>query len=144
MVNLREDWMVKQLQALQEEFQLSDFLVFRSSDKGFHAVCFDKLTSLEINDIITRTSCDDAFKANWRYDYVPRVLRTSQKGRTPAPKYIYTLESKANRREKSLAHIHYYEKLFGIAVKNQVRNDGAKHYGVYIIQYPTKINIGGG
>jgi hypothetical protein len=141
MMRLKEEWMTKQLRAIQEEFKLSDFLVFKSSDKGFHAICFDKCSSKEVNDIITRTSCDSAFKHNWTYDWVPRVLRTGPKGGTPAPVFLYTLESKYNRRKKSLAHIKYYENMFGIEINNKTNNDGDKRYGVYPIRYHTKKNV---
>lgn len=132
------DMLEKQLKSLQEMHRLSDLYLFKTSKDSFHVVCFDMITTCEINDILRMSSCDDSFKYNWRYDYVPRVLRMTQKAHKNAPKLFKTLKSDYNERTKSLGHIQAYESLLGCNIPNKFN---AVKTGIWGIQYATKHNI---
>lgn len=132
------DMLTAQLKSLQEAHHLSDLHLFKTSKDSYHVVCFDMLTSCEINDILRMSSCDDSFKYNWRYDYVPRVLRMTQKAHKDAPKLVKVLKSEYNERTKSLGHIHAYESLLDCTIPNKFN---AVKTGIWGIQYSTKHNI---
>ena len=138
MIKMSYDMLMAQLRSIQEMYQLSDFYIFESSKDSYHIVCFDMLTTCEINDILKMTSCDDAFKNNWRFDYVPRVLRITQKGNKAPPKYVETLKTKDNHRNKSSGHITAYESMIGFDVTNKIK---MVKTGIWGIQYTTKHNI---
>lgn len=137
-VKMSYDMLMAQLRTIQNMYQLSDFVILESSKDSYHIVCFDMLTTCEINDILKMTSCDDAFKNNWRFDYVPRVLRVTQKGNKSPPKYIETITTNTNYRKKSLGHITAYESMLDVPVKNKIK---AVKTGIWGIQYTTKHNI---
>ncbi|NOR85907.1 hypothetical protein GQ473_07385 [archaeon] len=138
MIKMSYDMLMAQLKSIQEMYQLSDFYIFESSKDSYHVICFDMLTTCEINDILKMTSCDDAFKNNWRFDYVPRVLRITKKGNKAPPKYIETMNSKNNHHKKSLGHITAYESLLNFEVTNK---SNVVRTGIWGIQYTTKHNI---
>ena len=138
MIKMSYDMLMAQLRSIQEMYQLSDFYIFESSKDSYHIVCFDMLTTCEINDILKMTSCDDAFKNNWRFDYVPRVLRITQKGNKAPPKYIETMESKNNHHKKSSGHIIAYESMLDVPLTNK---QNSVNTGLWGIQYTTKHNI---
>jgi len=56
------EWLEGELNSLQDEFNLGDFHVFKSSDTNHHAVCFDKVTRETYQRILSRSSCDPYYK----------------------------------------------------------------------------------
>lgn len=136
----KKEWLFRQLRSLQEMYRIGNFYVFQTDETSFHAVCFDKFKTIEINQIVASTSCDDAFLQNWRYDYTPRVLRLTEKGTKGKPKLIKTIASRhSSERDKSYAHIRFYENLipeFNPRIDDVEYADRTN--GMWAIQYDTK------
>jgi hypothetical protein len=139
------------LKGIQKEFRLSNLYILRSSKNeegdSYHIYCCDKFTSKEINNIVERTSSDEMFKNVAFYDYVPKVLRISKKGSKDVPKYITTLKSDYNKREKSFAHLSFLKMYFGINEKDMDFTNSDEHKLkdkdniLQIVRYPTSHNL---
>lgn len=138
---MKESYVVEQLKVLQEQFDLGDLLLFKSSEQSFQAVGFAKLTLHEFQEVLMRSSCDFAYINFPKYlpfakDY---VLRQFKKGKTPRPKYLYTLEKETNKNQ-SYAHWKYFNLLYPDAKINKLTNsDGLTK--IKIVDYPTGTNI---
>ena len=66
------------------------------------------------------------------------MLRITQKGNKAPPKYVETLKTKDNHRNKSSGHITAYESMIGFDVTNKIK---MVKTGIWGIQYTTKHNI---
>lgn len=109
---MKEEYIEGELKHLQEIYDLGDIHLFKSSEKGFHAVSFVKLTAKEYIEILNNSSCDQAFRNLPRFTtYRNWVLRVSEKGRTDKPSYLKTFQS-ATKRQQSSAHHKFYSLLY--------------------------------
>lgn len=135
----RWDWLIDELKFLQNKYKLSDFYIFESSAGSYHAVCFDKLPNYELHLILRETNVDESFYNAVHFDYGSRVLRLFPKGKKAPPRFVKCLESRYNRREKSLDHIETFELNYGIRVKNRVK--GVSLGQVYLIKYYTEHSV---
>jgi len=109
---MKMDYIEGELEHLQLMYDLGDIHVFQSSQKGFHAVSFAKLTAKEYVEILNNSSCDSAFKNLPRFSsYRNWVLRWDTKGKTPRPVYLKTINAKT-KREQSSAHHKFYSVMF--------------------------------
>jgi len=146
-VKLNDQYLRAELQHIQQKFRLSNIYILESSKDSYHAYCCDKLSSFEVNKIIKETSCDDAFRNNWRYDFACRVLRISEKGSKPKPKYVCCIKSNHNQRQKSYPHLIFIKNYFQIPETDMdfTNNDGElignKDNAIETIQYPTSHNV---
>lgn len=104
---LYEDMLLPELDYLQRKYGLSDFYIFKSSQKtnGFHAICTDKLNVREWQTILQESSCDEAYKNPRIKDFHRSVLRILPKGKSQAPTFIHKLKSPFQTRTKSQAHL---------------------------------------
>tara|TARA_Y100000310_G_scaffold215935_1_gene216890 strand:+ start:2558 stop:3193 length:636 start_codon:yes stop_codon:yes gene_type:complete len=136
----KEEYIKGELELLQELFQLGDIHLFKSSEKGFHAVSFVKLCALDYQEILHNSSCDQAFKNTPRFvSYRNWVLRNFSKGKKPRPKYLYTIYSDTDR-QQSYAHWKYFSLLYPELKKNKLTNsDGLEK--LRIVDYPTGMNV---
>jgi len=119
--NIVDERLVEELRFLQEEFELGNFYVFETRNKGRHSVCIDALRFKDVLEIVRFTSCDLMFKKAPRInEYRCWVLRYAKKGKRDAPKYLYTVESPHEGRNlQSLGHATY---LLNFGVKIKVKN----------------------
>ena len=110
---LNIDWVVPELQRLQEDFALSDFYIFKSSESSYHAVCFDKLLLDDYVTILQNSSVDRNYlKVPLMYGQKIWTLRISDKDDVKI-KYLFRVLSKSKHmRSKSKAHIEFLEGLF--------------------------------
>lgn len=142
--NFRYEWLKDELKHLKEKYKLSNFYILRSSKSEtghfkHHAVCFDKVTAREYNEIVMESNADMLFKKNNFFDLEnSRVLRFSAKSKSQIqmPYYHSRIRSKHCKRKKSLAHIGFYNRMFGIKNINRKNHDGKT--GIGIIQYTTQ------
>jgi len=115
--NIVDEILMEELRYLQEEFELGNFYVLETRDKGRHAICIDALRPRDQKEIVDFSSCDLMFKKapsiNERRCW---VLRYAKKGNRDEPKYLYTLVSPYEGiNPQSRGHAKYLLK-FGITV----------------------------
>ena len=124
---------------MQDIFDIGNIHIFRSSEKGFHAVAFSKFLPKEINEILLSSSCDEAFRNTPRFTSIRNyVLRNFEKGKTPKPEYLMILKGITSR-EKSYAHYKYFKVLYPQIEEELEHFDDSKTVGV--IRYATATNI---
>jgi len=128
-----------ELRALQDIFGLGDFIVL-STSCGKHAICLDKLLAGEAMDVVYASTCDDQFKKGIRWNkHRTWILRTTPKGNSPAPKYLYTVESSSkNEHQQSQAHAIYLNQVYGVNAK-LTKPDGLDE--IELVNYPTTHNV---
>jgi len=98
---------------VQQKHELSDFYIFRTT-KGYHAVCLDKVTWLELKYILEDSNCDSAFKFfPYTIGKKMHTLRLSKK-RGKDVLFCGVTKSHFNERDKSNAHFLMLRKLFNI------------------------------
>jgi hypothetical protein len=107
-----------ELQSLQEWFEIGNFYVFETRDKGRHCMCIDALRAKDAHEIVYASGCDAAFKkAVLINEHRCWVLRFDEKGNRPPPKYLYTVKSPYEGRNlQSLGHSIYLRK-FGLEIE---------------------------
>jgi len=92
--NIVDERLIEELRYLQEEFELGNFYIFETRNKGRHAVCIDALRFKDMKEVVDFSSCDLMFKkAPSINEYRCWLLRYAKKGKRDAPKYLYTVES---------------------------------------------------
>ena len=144
---LMYNYLIHELKRIQKKFKLSNIYIFESSKDSYHCYCCCKFTSYQLNQILKETSCDDSFIENWRFDYISKVLRITEKGNKPKPKYLGVLKSKYNQREKSFAHLQFLKFHYNIPEKDlNFKNDDRKKLKnkdkiLELIKYPTSHNV---
>jgi len=137
-IKMKEEYIKGELLHLQAIYDLGDVHVFRSSEKGFHAISFAKLTAKEYLEILQNSSCDLAFKNIPRYtSYRNWVLRQFSKGKTKKPKYLYTLKRKT-KRQHSLAHYKFIYLLYP-KINQSINSDSIEE--LTVIDYATGSNV---
>lgn len=106
--NYELEWLGQEIQSLSSAWGLNHFLVFQSSEKGYHLVCLQKLKSQEFMAILKDSDCDTAFRNVPRYSsYRSWVLRIGNKGDTPAPKYInFYLTNLTDKKDYKYSNAH--------------------------------------
>ena len=133
-----EQFLKSELEHLQMLYDLGNIYIFKSSEKGFHAVSFVKLKAHEFMEIMQNSTCDWAFKQIPRFTtFRSWILRSFEKGDTERPKYLYTLKRESSR-ELSEAHYRYFKKLYP-EIEEDKRLDGIKD--LFLIKYKTRTNI---
>jgi len=136
---MKEEYIRGELKLLQEVYDLGDIHLFQSSEKGFHAVSFAKVTAKEYVEMLHNASVDSAFKNTPRYvSYRNWVLRNFPKGKKPRPKYLYTIEAKTHR-QQSNAHRKYFSLLYPNKINKLTNSDGLEI--PRIVDYPTGMNV---
>ena len=139
--NFREEWLIDELNHLIRRYRLSHFYIFTSSQKSsrkkFHAVCFDKLSARQYNDLIMSSNADVLFRNNSFFDLQnARVLRFSVKtaSQINRPRFHKIILSPHHKRKKSYAHILFYKRMFGIEIDDK-NHDERKDIG--LLKYAT-------
>jgi hypothetical protein len=115
--NIEDGGLIEELRFLQEEFQIGNFYVLETRNKGRHAVCIDALRPRDQKEIVDFSSCDLMFKKAPRInEYRCWVLRFAKKGNRDEPKYLYTVESPYEGQNlQSRCHAKYLLK-FGVKI----------------------------
>jgi hypothetical protein len=92
--NITDDRLQEELLHIQDEKRIGNFYVLETRNEGRHAVCIDALPFKDAKAVVDYSSCDLMFKRGPRInEYRCWVLRFSEKGNRPAPKYLYTVKS---------------------------------------------------
>lgn len=127
--NIEDGRLKEELEFLQEEFEIGNFYVLETRDKGRHAVCTDALRFKDVREVVDFSNCDLMFKKAPRInEYRNWVLRYAKKGDRDAPKYLYTVESPHEGKNlQSLCHAKY---LLNFGVKIDLK----KPYGTEEIE----------
>lgn len=139
---LLEEMLIPELKYLQEKYKLSDLYIIKSSHKehSYHVIGLDKLNARTWADILDESSCDQSYKRTpLILDHSSWVLRITEKGDTQSPKYLMTLKSKYQDREKSKAHYLFLKYHYNIEMEEPPNLDDNTILGV--IKYPTLSNI---
>jgi len=149
-------WVIEEVYFLISKFKLGDFIILKSSENSYHAICIDVLTPRRENEIVNCSSCDDAFKNSSSFDFKAKVLRVSQKGMTNKPEFVDFVRSKFNRNNlKSAGHYQFFKLHYSIDDWNVERplflsrldellsGDKQILYSVSLINYPTRKNVKG-
>ena len=130
--NLDQDDVINDIRRLQYEFALSDFYVFNSGN-GFHAVCLDKVTLLELRNIMENSSIDPNYM---RVPFISGkrlwVLRLTNKDDKEVF-YSGTIKSSYGKNRQSQAHAILLNNLFDLGIK-LIYSDGEKH--LKLASYP--------
>lgn len=136
---MKKSYVKEELKILQEQFNLGDLLIFKSSENNYQAVGFGKLTLHEFQEVLMHSSCDYAFIKFPKYLPYAKyyVLRQFSKGNTPAPEFLYVLKAKTDR-EQSLAHWKYFKALYPKMDVKLTKSDNLEK--VMIVDYPTSTN----
>jgi len=119
--NIVDERLVEELRDLQTEFEIGNFHVFETRNKGRHALCLDALRFKDVKEIVDFSSCDTNFKRAPKINqYRCWVLRFAKKGNRDAPKYLYTVESPYEGKNlQSRGHAKY---LLNFGVKIDLKN----------------------
>ena len=120
------NWIIDEIEHIQKEYKLGDFYFFETN-KGYHTVCFDKVTLKEYINILNRTSVDpDYVKIPLKYGERLWTLRHSKKSEMK-PRFTFVLNSKTpESRIKSHPHIKFIEQLHNIQINYQAVDDQEK------------------
>jgi hypothetical protein len=115
--NIDDKRLIEELQFLQDEFQIGNFIVLETRNKGRHAICIDALRFKDVIEIIRFSSCDLMFKkAPMINEYRTWVLRYAKKGNRDPPKYLYTVKSHyEGQNYQSQGHAQYLQN-FGVKI----------------------------
>lgn len=136
---MKEEYIEGELRHLQMMYSLGNIHLFKSSEKGFHAVSFVKLPAKIYVEILNNSSCDQAFRNLPRFTtYRNWVLRISEKGKTDKPKFIKTLRGNTER-EQSSAHHKFYTLLYSEIKDTLINPDGSDD--LTWIEYATGGNV---
>lgn len=138
-----EEQLIPELQYFQEKYFLSDFYIFKSSQKpnAYHVICLDKMNANEFMALLIESGCDERYKTTALNDFKSWVLRISKKGTTEAPTYLRTIKSQHNNRIKSKAHAKFLKLQYGINIKKFINLDNNEILPV--VAYNTISNIDG-
>lgn len=115
------EFLIPELKYFQEKYLLSDFYVFKSSQKenSYHVIGLDKLDYREWLQLVGESSCDEYYRTMpVSNDFGSWVLRVTKKKMSKAPKLLCVVRSKNCLRQKSLAH--------ALFLKNQHKVDVSK------------------
>lgn len=111
-----DNFYLSELMQLQKKYKLSDFYVL-ATNKGFHAVCLDKISLSEYLKIIADSSCDQNYKdVPFKHGKRLWTLRFSDKN-GKAPYFISRLSSPHKIYKQSYPHSSLLNKLFDINIK---------------------------
>jgi hypothetical protein len=113
------NWVIDELHFLQKKFQLGDFFCFETN-KGYHAVCLDKLSLWEFVTVLEHSSVDpDYVRVPLRYGSKIWTLRFSPKDGKNI-RYCGTIKSEWNNyREKSSPHAKILNDLFNLGIQDK-------------------------
>ena len=150
---IREDYLLTELEFLQEWFKLGNVYVFRSrvneiTDSrvvndveleggiigGYHAICLD-INTLRYNLGVLRSSSSDYAFIN-APSYNPEkhcVLRVAPKGERDPPEYVRVLESEfegANGKMQSTFHARLLDDMYDLGIEERLTNPDGNPEGV--------------
>lgn len=115
--NLEPDWIINEIKRLQKDFNLGEFLLFKSN-KGVHAVCNDKVTLKEFTEIAMNSSMDQFhFSVPLLYGKRIWTLRYSEKD-GKRPKFFAKVDGESTR-VRSNAHVQLLEFLFDMPFSHE-------------------------
>lgn len=119
------DWVADELKRLQDDFELSDFWIFKSSGISYHAVCFDKVTLKEYILILKNSSCDINYQGvPLKYGQKIWTLRLTAKEENI--KFLGSVSSAHSLREQSTAHAMICSLLFDSPFEKKLVNPDKK------------------
>lgn len=138
--NMRLSYVKEELKVLQEQFDLGDLPIFKSSKNSYQAVGFSKLSLNEFQNVLMHSSCDYAYIQFPKYLPFAKsyVLRQFSKGNTKRPEFVCNLERKTER-EQSTAHHKYFKILYPNIKTELTKPDGLQR--LTMVDYPTGTNI---
>jgi hypothetical protein len=148
---IREDYLMDELEYLQDIFRLGNFYVFRTRlDKesseykldgvkvkkysigGYHCICLD-VDTLRNNLLVLRSSSSDYAFIN-APSYNPEkhwVLRMVEKGKRGAPEYIGVVESEyEGEKPQSLFHARILDDMFDLKIEQTLKNPLGNEDGI--------------
>jgi len=151
----KQEWVEEEINFFIKKYKLGDFILLKTSSKGFHAICFDVITTELESEILSLSGCDPFFKSSSQWDFRSKVLRITEKGNTQSPEFMRIIRSPYNnKRKKSAGHYLFYKKLFKLKTLFFNKSQLFKcHYNIAInekenivyevscIDYPTRNNI---
>jgi len=117
--NITDERLSDELVYLQELYGLGDFHVFATNEFGRHVICIDRLLLKDALAVVYTSTCDAIFKKGIRYnEYRTWILRVTEKGDRPKPKYLYTVQSPYNGQQlQSQGHAKFLQQYYGADVK---------------------------
>lgn len=140
---LLEEQLIPELQYYQKRYKLSDFYIFKSSNKpnSYHAICLDKLNPNDFMKLLIESGCDERYKTLALSDFKSWVLRFGKKGLI-SPDLIRIKSSPYQKRPKSKAHAQFINLHYGLNIKKLINLDSSDILPV--VAYETISNIDGG
>lgn len=130
---LKLEWIIPELRRFQEDYHLSEILIFESSKEHYHAICFDKLTLRQYLQILNQSSCDKNYQeVPLKYGQKIWSLRISKKEQYP--RFINILQPlEKSLYLKSQSHITLINKIHNIIINQE--NSDKKEQNIYTCKY---------
>lgn len=138
---MKEEWVRDDIQRLMDVYDLDHFILFKTSERSYHAVNLQKVTAFKYMSILKNSSTDPVFRSiNASIGWRSWVLRTGDKTGKGCPKF-YELVKNKNEPYKGVvsgAHLEYLFKS-GLLPKTRAiikyfnRTDDCKE--LYLIAY---------
>ncbi|MCS7135438.1 MAG: hypothetical protein NZ893_03305, partial [Candidatus Aenigmarchaeota archaeon] len=60
--NIKFEYLLEDLEKLSKDYGLSHFIVIKTRDKSYHAVCLEKFSLPKVQEIIDNSLCDYSYK----------------------------------------------------------------------------------
>lgn len=117
--NIEFEALADDLQNLARDFNLSHFIVIKTRENSYHAVCLEKFTLPQVQKIIDHSLCDYSYKRfpvkidkGWILRVTDKVYVEDGKVQSLSPSYVGLLRfGKPRRRSVSRAHLELFARL---------------------------------
>ena len=111
--NIRLEWIMPELERLQEDYGIRQIHIVRSSSNKYHVVSFDKLTFRELLRLLSDSTTDfNHFEIGRKLGLKAWTLRLNNKDKDLRPQYLLSTKEQAYARKQSTPHNNIFNKLF--------------------------------
>ena len=115
--NMKLEWIMPELERLQQDYCISQFHILKSGLNKYHAVSFDKMQFRELLKLLSDSTTDfNHFEIGRKLGLKAWTLRLSKKLKI-APTYLKSTTKTGYDRQQSLPHNKLFNKLFKTQIK---------------------------
>lgn len=147
--NIEFDYFIKDLEKLSKNYGLSHFIVIKTRDKSYHAVCLEKFPLSKVQEIVNDSLCDYSYKRfpvkidkGWILRVTDKIVVQNGEISSVAPVYMALLKfGKPRKFSISRAHLEFFAKIypeFGKDALNYFDRESLDDFvRVHLIRYGT-------
>lgn len=147
--NIKFENLLDDLQNLSRDFNLSHFIVIKTRENSYHAICLEKFTLPQVQKIIDHSLCDYSYKKfpikidkGWILRVTEKVYVENNKIQSIPPTYVGLLKfGKPKRKSVSRAHLEFFATVYPNFVKDAFnffsREDLDDLTKIHLIRYGT-------